>query len=115
MMNVRQGELWGVLATTRPFWISPAGAGAVLTAAPSAADGLRDGHGRAGMGGASCASSVFLAPALGASHMADQSSRSLSVMATYAAGVWTRNGSPCLKWGSVRIACWAGTAIPASR
>ncbi len=31
-----------------------------------------------------------------ASHMPDQSSRSLSVMATYAAGVWTRNGRPCL-------------------
>ena len=33
MMNVRHGELWGVLATTRPFWTSPSGAGAVFTAA----------------------------------------------------------------------------------
>src|SRR5271157_3223738 len=99
MMNVRQGELWGVLATTRPFCISPSGAGAVLTAAPFAADGLRAGHGCAGIGGASCASRVYLAPALVASHMPDQSSKSDSVMATYAAGVWTRNGRPYLKLG----------------
>ena len=82
MMNVRQGELWGVVATTRPFCTSPAGTGAVLTAAPFAADGEREGHGCTGIGGASCTSSVFLAPGLVTSHMPDQSSRSDSVMAT---------------------------------
>src|SRR5208282_6132937 len=68
-------------------------------AAAFVADGLRDGQARAGIGGASCVSSVNSAPALGTNHMADQSSRSDSVMATYAAGVWTRNGSPYLKLG----------------
>src|SRR5208283_2974090 len=65
MIKVRHGELCGVLATTSPFCTSPTGAAAVFTAAPSAADGDRAGQGWAGMGGASCACSVFAVPALG--------------------------------------------------